>query len=67
MKIALIALGGFLILFGLVDLIGSYAGFDLWYTLGVQLPDVIWSFSHWIEIAIGFFLCKLGLAAPGNG
>ena len=61
MKMGLLAVGGFLVLFGLVDLIGSFAQFDLWGTLGVQLPDAIWSFSAWIEIAVGAFLIKLGL------
>lgn len=67
MKIAMIVVGGLLIAFGLVDLIGSFAEFDLWGTLGIQLPDAIWSFSAWIEIALGFFVCKLGLNAPGQG
>lgn len=63
MKIALIVVGILLIVFGLVDLIGSFAQFDLWGTLGIQLPDVIWSFSAYIELALGFFLCKLGFAS----
>jgi uncharacterized membrane protein YphA (DoxX/SURF4 family) len=62
MKIALIIAGGFLVVFGLVDLIGSFAQFDLWGTIGIQLPDVIWSFSAYIEILLGAFLFKLGLA-----
>ncbi|MBX2851251.1 MAG: hypothetical protein KTR15_05855 [Phycisphaeraceae bacterium] len=67
MKIGLIVAGGLLIVFGLVDLIGSFAGFDLWGTLGIQLPDIIWSFSAYIELALGFFLCKLGLPDSGGG
>ena len=66
MRIGLIVLGGLLVVFGLVDLIGSFAGFDLWGTMGIQLPDIIWSFSAYIEIALGFFLCKLGFSAPGE-
>ena len=66
MKIALIVVGGLLIVFGLVDLIGSFAQFDLWGTLGIQLPDVIWSFSAYIELALGFFLCKLGFSTSEN-
>ncbi len=67
MKIGLMALGGFLVVFGLVDLIGSFAEFDLWGTLGVQLPDVIWSISAWIEIALGVFLFRVGMATSENG
>lgn len=66
MKIALIAAGIFLIVFGLVDLFGSYGGFDLWSTIGIQLPKIIWSFSAYIELALGFLLCKLGFSAPEN-
>lgn len=67
MKIALIIVGGLLIVFGLVDLIGSFAQFDLWGTIGIQLPEIIWSFSAYIEIALGIFLCKLGFSSPENG
>jgi hypothetical protein len=41
-------------LFGVVDLVGSFAGFDLWGTLGIQLPEMIWKYSSYIEIAIGY-------------
>jgi hypothetical protein len=54
-------LGILFIAFGLVDLIGSYAGFDLWGDfLSVQLPEVLWKISSFIEIAIGYGLFKLG-------
>ena len=53
-------IGGFLVVFGLVDLIGSFASFDLWGTLGVALPEIIWSLSAYIEIALGAFLFRIG-------
>lgn len=54
-------IGILIIAFGLVDLIGSYAEFDLWGGfLGVQLPEVLWKFSAYIEIAIGAALFKFG-------
>ncbi len=46
--------GILIIVFGLVDLIGSFTGFDLWGTIGIELPEVIWRFSAYIEIAIGY-------------
>jgi len=46
--------GILIILFGLVDLIGSFTGFDLWGTIGIQLPEMIWKYSAYIEIAIGY-------------
>lgn len=56
MKIA----GYLIIAFGLVDLIGSFAGFDLWGSLGITLPEVVWRFSSYGEIALGYFLINLG-------
>ena len=56
MKIA----GIILIAIGAVDLIGSFVGFDLWGTIGVPLPEIIWRFSAYIEIALGYFLFQQG-------
>lgn len=55
MKIA----GIFLIIIGLVDLIGSYSGFDLWGGfLNIQLPELLWRYSAYIELLAGYFLFK---------
>jgi hypothetical protein len=62
-NMVLIIVGGVLILFGLVDLIGSFTGFDLWGEwIGVDLPEIIWRFSAWIEIGIGWVLIQIGSA-----
>ena len=34
-------IGALLVVFGVVDLAGSFAGFDLWGTLGVTLPELL--------------------------
>ncbi|EPJ45725.1 MAG: hypothetical protein OFPI_36030 [Osedax symbiont Rs2] len=53
-------LGMIIIAFGLVDLVGSYMDFDLWGNfIGVQLPDQLWQYSSYIEIAIGYLVIKL--------
>ena len=57
---ALKIIGVLLIVFGLVDLVGSFADFDLWMEIGVELPELLWRFSAYIEIALGYFLFKLG-------
>ena len=57
---ALKIIGGILVLFGLADFIGSFAGFDLWGIIGLQLPDLLWSFSAYIEMGLGYFLFNLG-------
>ncbi len=57
MKIA----GILLIIVGLVDLVGSYADFDLWGGfLGIQLPEIVWKFSAYIEMGIGYLLFNMG-------
>jgi len=38
---------------------GSFTGFDLWGTLGIQLPEIIWKYSAYIEIAIGYGVMSL--------
>jgi len=49
-------LGIILIAIGLVDLLGSYAEFDLWGGFfGVHLPDIVWKFSAYIAIGAGYF------------
>jgi hypothetical protein len=46
---------------GLIDFGGSYAGFDLWGGFfGIQLPELLWKFSAYIEMIIGYFLFNMG-------
>ncbi len=50
-------LGILIIAIGLVDLIGSYTGFDLWGGfIGIELPDLLWKYSSFIEIGLGYFI-----------
>ncbi|WP_395373489.1 hypothetical protein [Marinicella sp. W31] len=50
-----------LVLFGIVDLVGSYMDFDLWGGFfGVQLPELLWKYSSYIEIGAGAFITTLG-------
>ena len=54
-------IGGLLIAFGLADVVGSFAGVDVWGEwIGVQLPELIWPFTAYIEMGLGYFLFKLG-------
>jgi len=59
MKVTMI-IGVFLILFGAVDLIGGWTGFDLWGTLGIQLPEIIWRYSPYIAVVAGFGVIGMG-------
>ena len=64
MKFALIIIGGILVLFGITDFISSYAGTDLWgEIIGIQLPEIIWKFSAYAEMLIGYLLFKAGMNA----
>lgn len=60
MKIVLMAIGGLVVAFGLVDFAGSFLHFDLWGRLGVRLPEILWRFSAYIELVIGFAVFKFG-------
>ncbi len=53
--------GIILIVIGLIDLIGSYTGFDLWGGfIGIELPELLWTYSSYIEMIIGYFLFNMG-------
>ena len=57
MKIA----GIILIIIGIIDLGGSFLGFDLWGGfLGIALPDILWKYSAYIEMIAGYGLMNLG-------
>ena len=54
-------LGGIILIFGVVDLVGSFAELDVWGEwIGVQLPDLLWTLSAYIEIALGGWLISMG-------
>jgi hypothetical protein len=54
-------IGGLLIVFGLIDMVGSWTELDVWTDwLGIELPEAVWSFSAYIEIGLGYFLFNLG-------
>jgi hypothetical protein len=57
---ALKLIGILLLLFGFVDFAGSWFEFDIWYDwLGMELPELVWSFSAYIEMALGGYLIHL--------
>ena len=58
-------IGILLIVFGLVDLIGSFVGFDLWGVIGIHLPDLLWKYSSYIEMIAGYGLMQLGSSDEG--
>lgn len=61
-------LGIIIIVVGFVDLIGSYVGFDLWGGfIGVELPDILWSYSSFIEIGLGYFVMNLSANDKESG
>jgi hypothetical protein len=53
-------IGALIFIVGIVDIGGNFMDFDLWGTIGVQLPDVIWKYSGYIELILGGFLFNLG-------
>ncbi|WMS89035.1 hypothetical protein [Pleionea litopenaei] len=64
MKNVLIILGAILFIFGAVDLVGSFMEFDLWgQYVGVNLPDLLWKYSAYIEMLIGYLMFKAGMSS----
>lgn len=53
-------IGAIFFVFGLTDFAGSFLDFDLWSKIGVQLPDIVWRYSAYIELALGGFLFSMG-------
>lgn len=61
MEMILKVLGAALIAWGLVDLLMSFNGTDVWGEwLGVQLPELLYKFSHYAAILAGAALWGLG-------
>ena len=51
--------GGFLLIFGIIDFSGTWYGFEIWWDLlGIWLPDILHLTSPLIEIGIGVYLLK---------
>jgi len=60
--------GIIIIVFGVADIGLSWVGVDVWGNyIGIQLPDLIWTVSGYIEIAIGYGLMKLGEKGQDEG
>jgi hypothetical protein len=59
--LALKVIGGLLVVFGVVDLLGSFGSLDVWADwFGVELTGIVYSYSAYAEIAIGAFVFKMG-------
>ena len=59
-------LGILLILFGVIDLLGDwFFGFDLWVDfIGIELPEIIWTYSGYIEVLVGWLFLRAGSDEP---
>jgi hypothetical protein len=67
MKNILKIIGILLFVIGLVDLIGSYTGFDLWTGfLGIELPELVWRYSAYGELGLGYLLFSFGSKSEEN-
>ena len=53
-------IGGLLVLWGIADLLIGLQGGDLWAQVGITLPAIVWSFSHWIAIIAGAAVFAMG-------
>lgn len=54
-------IGILIMVFGVADFADSYAGYDLWGEyIQVQLPDLLWQYSAYVEIVLGYIIMNLG-------
>ncbi len=61
MKYLVMALGVLVAAFGVVDVVGSnFMGFDLWWSMGIELPELLWRYSSYIEMTVGVVLFQAG-------
>ncbi|MCR9243683.1 MAG: hypothetical protein NXI31_01540 [bacterium] len=60
--VPLVIIGVVVFAFGVIDLVGSFAGLDVWGEwIQVDLPEAIWSFTAYIELGLGALLFKVGM------
>lgn len=59
-------IGGLVVLWGIADLVIGLQGGDLWGQIGVQLPDIVWRYSHYIAIVIGAAIFGMGSKDAGE-
>lgn len=52
----MIIVGWLLILWGILDFALYFMDMDIYYELGINLPDIIWQFSAWISIGLGAYI-----------
>lgn len=53
-------IGGAVVLWGIADLIMGLQGKDLWATVGITLPALVWQYSHYIAIVLGGIIFSMG-------
>ena len=54
-------IGILLVAFGFVDFIGSWNEYDVWKVwFHIEKPEILGRFSAYIEMALGYFLIRLG-------
>ena len=63
------ALGIILVVFGVIDILGAwFFEFDLWGdVIGITLPEIIWTFSGYIEVGVGWLILRAGAGEADTG
>jgi hypothetical protein len=61
-------IGVLLVIFGIIDYASSeFNDLDVWYDwFGIELPEILWMLSPWIEIGLGSILFKVGGGDDGD-
>lgn len=61
-------IGVLLVIFGIIDFAGAeFNDFDVWYEwFGIELPEILWMLSPWIESGLGIILFRVGGGNDGD-
>ena len=60
-------IGTVLIIWGVADMGLSWLGTDLYWEIGIELSSVIYPFTHWIAMGVGFAIYSIGSANEEEG
>ncbi len=53
-------IGGILILWGIADFGLSWIGIDLYWEIGINVPDWLYQWTAWIVMGIGYAIFSIG-------
>lgn len=60
-------IGALLIIWGIADIALSWVGTDLYWEIGISVPAIIYPFTPFIAMTIGYGLYSIGVSEEESG